>query len=248
MKRLALLIVLALAGLLALAGPALAHVTVTAPGATAGGTDQEITFRVPVEKDADTVGLTIALPASTPIAGVLVAPMAGWTHTEKLTELANPIKTDDGEITEYVSQITWTAARGNGLKPGEFGDFTIIAGQLPESATSLTFKALQSSADGTVTRWIETAAPGSNAEPANPAPVLQLAKAGASPASASASVASQTSSAATGTTGQATVTATSAGTSASSSNTGPVVLSIIALVLAAGAIGYAFVTRARSRT
>jgi uncharacterized protein len=253
MKRLALLIVLALAGLLALAGPALAHVTVTAPGATAGGTDQEITFRVPVEKDADTVGLTIALPANTPIAGVLVAPMAGWTHTQKLTELANPIKTDDGEITEYVSQITWTAARGNGLKPGEFGDFTIIAGQLPESATSLTFKALQSSADGTVTRWIETAAPGSNAEPANPAPVLQLAKAGASPSAASpsaasASVASQTSSAATGTTGQATVTATSAGTSASSSNTGPVVLSIIALVLAAGAIGYAFVTRARSRT
>jgi uncharacterized protein YcnI len=215
MKRLVLLIAAAFVALLALAGPASAHVTVDAPGAVRGGSDQEITFRVPVEKNVNTVGLTIALPTDTPIASVLVAPMPGWTHTEKTTKLAKPIKTDDGDITSAVSRITWKTS-GRGLAPGEFGSFTIIAGQLPD-APSLTFKALQFYKDGSVTKWIEVAAPGSSAEPENPAPVLSLAAASA-PAKAK-----------------------------SSSNTGPVVLSIVALVVAASALGVAFVTRARSR-
>jgi periplasmic copper chaperone A len=229
MKRLALLIVAALAALLALAGPASAHVTVTAPGAVAGGSDQEITFRVPVEKNVDTTAVTIALPTDTPIASVEVQAMPGWTHTEKTAKLATPIKTDDGDITEAVSQVTWTASAGNGLKPGEFGAFTIIAGQLP-NAKSLTFRALQTYSDGSVVKWIEQAAPGSTAEPENPAPVLTLAAAtGAAKSGASTSAA------------PATAKAKAAG------NTGPVVLSIIALVVAAGALGLAVVTRARSR-
>jgi uncharacterized protein len=219
MKRLALLIAAALAALLALAGPASAHVTVTAPGATRGGSDQEITFRVPVEKNARTVGLTIALPTDTPIASVLVAPMPGWTHTETTSKLAKPIVTDDGDITSAVSQITWRAAPGGGLTPGEFGAFTIIAGQLPDVA-SLTFKALQTYSDGSVVRWIQVAAPGSTSEPEDPAPTLQLSA--AKPAAARAS------------------------TGSSSSNTGPTVLSIIALVVAAGALGLAVVTRAKA--
>jgi uncharacterized protein YcnI len=229
MKRLGLLIAAALAVLLALAGPAFAHVTVTAPGAVAGGSDQEITFRVPVEKNVDTTAVTVALPTDTPIASVEVQAIPGWTHTQKTTKLAQPIKTDDGDITDAVSQITWTAGAGNGLKPGEFGAFTIIAGQLPDAA-SLTFKALQTYADGSVVRWIEVAAPGSNAEPENPAPVLELARSGSgSPVDA------------TATAPTATVKAEKA------SNTGPVVLSILALVVAAAALGFAFVTRAKGR-
>jgi uncharacterized protein YcnI len=127
MRRLALLIAAALVAMLALAGPAAAHVTITAPGAVRGGTDQEITFRVPVEKDVATTGVTIALPTDTLIASVLVSPMPGWTHTEKTTKLAQPIETDDGEITSAVSQIAWKAT-GPGLAPGEYGAFTIIAG------------------------------------------------------------------------------------------------------------------------
>jgi uncharacterized protein YcnI len=227
MKRLALLIVIALGALLALAGPAAAHVTVTAPGATVGGSDQEITFRVPVEKDVATVGLTIALPVNTPIVGVLVKPMPGWTHTEKVSRLARPVKTDDGDISSAVSQISWTAAAGGGLKPGEYGDFTVIAGQLPAGVKSLTFKALQRYQDGSVVSWIETAAPGSSAAPENPAPVLQLAGA-TTEASAPAAAAHS-------------------GTGGSSSTTGPIVLSVIALVVAAGALGLAYVSRARSR-
>jgi uncharacterized protein YcnI len=231
MKRLAAVLATALAVLLAtlaLAVSASAHVTVTAPGAVAGGSDQEITFRVPVEKDVATTAVTVVLPTDTPIASVEVQAIPGWTHTEKTAKLATPIKTDDGDITEAVSEITWTANAGNGLKPGEFGAFTIIAGQLP-NAKSLTFRALQTYADGSVVKWIEQAAPGSTAEPENPAPVLTLAKAGTSTSSTS---------------------STSSATKAAKapSNTGPVVLSIIALVVAAAALGYAFVTRARTRT
>jgi uncharacterized protein len=230
MKRFALLTAAALAALLALAGPAFAHVTVTAPGATRGGTDQEITFRVPVEKAIDTTAVTIALPTDTPIASVEVQALPGWTHTQKTSKLAKPIKTDDGDITDAVSQITWTAGAGNGLKPGEFGAFTIIAGQLPDT-NSLTFKALQTYSDGSVVRWIEVAAPGSSTEPQFPAPVLDLTGKATSGAGASVSA-----------------TPAKAASSSSSSNTGPVVLSIIALVVAAGALGYAVVTRARNRT
>ena len=222
MKRLALLTVAALAALLALAGPASAHVTVTAPGAVAGGSDQEITFRVPMEKNVDTVGFTIALPLDTPIADVLVEPQPGWTHSEKTTTLAKPIKTDDGDITSAVSQISWRAA-GGGLKAGEFGAFTIIAGQLPD-ASELTFPAIQTYRDGSQVKWIETAAPGSTVQPQYPAPTLSLKPAASGKAST-----------AVGTTKVEKV-----------STTAPTVLAIVALVVAAGALGLAVVNRAKA--
>lgn len=222
MNRFALLTVAALGAVFALAAPAFAHVTVTAPGATRGGTDQEITFRVPVEKNVDTIGLTVALPTDTPIASVLVEPIPGWTHTEKSAKLAKPIKTDDGDITSAVSRITWRATHGHGIAPGEFGAFTIIAGQLPD-ADSLTFKVLQHYRNGSVVKWDQVAAPGSNAEPEAPAPVLELTAAQGGAASSDAQP-------------------------GSSSNTGPYVLSGIALVLAAAAVATVLVGRRRPRT
>ena len=106
----------AVAAMLVLAAPASAHVTVSAPGATQDGGDQEITFRVPVEKNADTVGLRIALPSDTPIASVEVQTMPAWTHTQKTAKLATPIHTDDSDITEAVSEIDGLAivARARG--------------------------------------------------------------------------------------------------------------------------------------
>jgi uncharacterized protein len=215
-----LLAVFAFAAVFAVALPASAHVTVTAPGATKGGSDQEITFRVPVEKEIDTVGLTVALPTDTPIASVDIKPIPGWTHTEKTTKLATPIKTDDGEITEAVSQITWTAQPGQGLKPGEYGDFTFIAGQLPD-VSELTFGAIQTYSDGSVVRWNQHAAPGSTVEPDFPAPTLHLTAADDD--------------------------ATTSSSSGSGSNTAPIILSIVALVLAAAAVGFVIVTNARRR-
>jgi uncharacterized protein len=211
MKR-ALALAAVLVGLSAV--PAYGHVTVSAPGATRGGSDQLITFRVPVEKDKATVRLTVQLPTATPLASVDVLPLAGWTHSEVTTKLATPVKTDDGEITSAVTRVTWSATTG-GLKPGEFGEFTILAGQLPEAA-SLIFGAVQTYSDGSVVRWIETAAPGSSAEPEFPAPTLTLTPA-------------------------AHAKAPSSGSSTSSN-----ALAIVALAVAAAALGLGVVTRARS--
>jgi uncharacterized protein len=221
MKR-ALLFAGLLVGLTAV--PAYGHVTVSAPGATRGGSDQLITFRVPVEKDKATVGLTVQLPTATPIASVDVLPMAGWRHAEVTTKLATPVKTDDGEITSAVTRITWTATAG-GLAPGEFGEFTLLAGQLPDAAT-LTFGAVQTYSDGSVVRWIQSAAPGSTAEPDHPAPTLTLAAAGSTAGSAA---------------GSAAAAPAPKAHSSSAANA----LSIVALAVAAAALGLAVVNRAR---
>src|SRR5690242_13342014 len=83
------------------AGPASAHVTVSASEAAPGASDVVITFRVPTESDtASTTGLTVQLPTDTPIASVLVAPHPGWTDTVKSVTLKTPIHTDDGDISQ----------------------------------------------------------------------------------------------------------------------------------------------------
>lgn len=219
--------VLGVAALLMLAGPANAHVTVVGPGATQGGSDQEITFRVPVERNADTVGLKLALPTDTPIASVEVLPVPGWTHAQTTVRLAKPVVTDDGTITEAVGEIDWTALPGHGLAPGEFGAFTIIAGQLPKTP-SLTFRAIQVYSDHTSVSWIETAAPASTVAPEYPAPTLQL----AAPTATSAATPDPASS--------------PAPAAMSANNAGAVALAIVALVVAATALGVAVVSRARA--
>src|SRR5207244_3407137 len=75
------------AALLALAAPAYAHVTVSSPGATAGGY-AVLTFRVPTESDtASTTAIKVQMPTATPFASVSVQPHPGWSFTTKNTKL-----------------------------------------------------------------------------------------------------------------------------------------------------------------
>jgi uncharacterized protein YcnI len=164
---------LALAGVVLLATPALAPVSVQGPGATQGGFTK-ISVRVPTERDVPTTKVELAMPTDAPLAFVSVKPHAGWTYTTTKGAPATPVSSDDGPVTEVVTGITWTATAG-GIAPGEFDEFDVSVGPLPE-AGSITFKALQTYGDGQVVRWIEDAAPGA-AEPEHPAPVLRLAAA-----------------------------------------------------------------------
>lgn len=107
-----------------------------------------------------------------------VKPKTGWTYTVTKGKPAVPVTAHGENITEVVTRIVWTAAAGNGIKPGEFDEFEVSAGPLPDVET-LTFKALQTYADGEVVRWIEDTPPGGQ-EPEHPAPVLNVAKAAAS--------------------------------------------------------------------
>ncbi|GIF77245.1 hypothetical protein Asi02nite_67630 [Asanoa siamensis] len=157
-------------------GPASAHVTVNATGATQGGY-AKLAFRVPNERDnASTVKVEVNIPAETAVASVSVRPTPGWTATTEKSKLATPLKAHGEDITEAVTKITWTAAAGSEVKPGEFQEFEVSAGPLPE-VDQMVFKALQTYSNNEVVRWIDEPAAGAEAE--HPAPVLKLAKAGA---------------------------------------------------------------------
>ena len=176
---------------LALAGPASAHVTVN-PNTAAQGAYTKVSFRVPTESDtASTTKLEVDLPSNTPIASVAIKPLPGWTATTAKTRLTTPIKDDDGDITEAVTKITWTAAAGSEIKPGQFQEFDVSLGPLPTTVNQIVFKALQTYSDGSIVRWIDEPA-GDGSEPDHPAPVLKLtAAAAATDAPAAAAVTAQ---------------------------------------------------------
>ncbi|OKI47506.1 YcnI family protein [Micromonospora sp. CB01531] len=182
------------AGVLAAAtmgiGVASAHVTVNPREATQGGY-AKLAFRVPNERDnASTTKLEVALPADAPVASVSVRPMAGWTVQVDKTTLAKPIEMHGSQVTEAPSKITWTAqGEANAIKPGQFQEFEISTGPLPEADTM--FKALQTYSNGEIVRWIEEpSTDGSEVE--HPAPALKLAKAPAKDAAATPAAGSNT--------------------------------------------------------
>nr|WP_042416174.1 YcnI family protein [Streptacidiphilus anmyonensis] len=182
-RRLAVPATLATGAVLLIAGPASAHVTVQPGAAAAGAADQVFAFRVPNESDtASTVKVDVYFPTDHPIASALVGPAAGWTSEVKTTKLATPIQTDDGPVTDAVSEIIWT---GGKIAPGQYQDFTVDFGQLPTGTKQLEFKTLQTYSDGTVVRWIDTPATAGGTEPEHPAPTLNLTAAGSDSGSGS---------------------------------------------------------------
>src|SRR5690348_17080059 len=128
---------------LAFAGPASAHVVINPTQASADGFVR-LAFQVPTESDTlTTTKVQVFLDAAHPIASVSTEAVPGWTITTATTKLATPIKTDDGDtVTDAVSQITWTAGPGAGIKPGQFQEFPLSLGPLPD-VPQLVFKALQ---------------------------------------------------------------------------------------------------------
>jgi uncharacterized protein YcnI len=172
-KRRLVVLAALVVGVLALASlPAGAHVSITPSSAPKGGF-QVLSFNVPNEEaDANTVKLEVTVPTKNPIAFVSYQPMPGWTVEVEKTTLAKPVKSDDGEVTEAVSKITWTAT-GEGLAPGQFDLFTISAGPLPTKPDKLTFKAVQTYSNGEVVNWIQQTVKGAP-EPERPAPTLTL--------------------------------------------------------------------------
>ncbi|MFI8534814.1 YcnI family protein [Streptomyces aquilus] len=176
LRRVGAVTTLAAVGVLAAAGVASAHVTVHPESYAKGATDGVLTFRVPNEEDtASTTEVQVFLPTDHPVLGVLVSPHDGWTAKVTTTKLKTPVKTDDGTITDAVSEITWT---GGKITAGQYEDFDVAFGQLPDDTDQLTFKTLQTYSDGKTVRWIEKATQGDE-ELENPAPALKLTAEGA---------------------------------------------------------------------
>ncbi|WP_225978387.1 YcnI family copper-binding membrane protein [Gandjariella thermophila] len=169
------------AGLITVVGAGIASAHVTAqPGTATKGGYSKITFRVPDESDtAGTVKLEVDLPADHPIASVSTKPIPGWTATVTKAKLDKPIKSDDAEITEAVRTITWTADPGTRIAPGQFQEFDVSAGPLPDNTDELVIPAIQTYDNGNVVRWdAPPPAPGAQ-EPEHPAPSVKLVAAAA---------------------------------------------------------------------
>ncbi len=162
-----------------LASPAWAHVTVHPATVPAGSSDVELTFRVPNERDnANTVTLQVFFPTNPPLLTLDVLPVPGWIAAVHTQALATPLQTDDGPVSEVVSDVTWRATNG-GIAPGQYEDFPVAAGAVPDRPARLVFKALQTYSSGEIVRWIEVPAAGQPA-PDFPAPILSVTPATAS--------------------------------------------------------------------
>ncbi|MET7877695.1 YcnI family protein [Micromonospora profundi] len=164
------------------AGSASAHVTVNPKEATQGGYAR-VAFRVPNESDtASTTKLEVVLPENAPVGSVSTMPVPGWTVTTEKRKVDPPIEVHGSQLTEAVSKITWTATGDAAVKPGQFQEFPVSMGPLPQ-VESMVFKTLQTYSDGNISRWIDEPVAGGE-EPDSPAPVLTLTPAASASASA----------------------------------------------------------------
>jgi uncharacterized protein YcnI len=159
------------AAILALPGLAQAHVTVQ-PKTAEGGGFSVVALRVPNERDdASTTQVRVTLPQDEPIGSVQTTPVAGWKITTATRQLDKPIEMFGEQLDTVVSEVTWTAT-GGGIRPGQFQDFAISLGQLPESG-ELVFNALQTYSSGEKVNWNQVSTDPS-VEPEHPAPILRI--------------------------------------------------------------------------
>jgi uncharacterized protein YcnI len=239
-------IALGAATALALAAPlaASAHVRVSPNTADPGGY-AVLTFRVPTESaTAGTVKLEVDLPTGTPFGSVSYQPVPGWSATVVTETLPKPVKTATATITEAPTKVVWTADAGNQIAPGQFQQFTISAGPVPDTG-SVMLPARQTYSDGTVVNWDEKT-PSSGAEPEHPAPTLYITDPPpAGGASGSAATLTATPGAKAGTTGASGTASASADSAATDTGIG---LGIAGLALGAIALVVAVFAVSRRRT
>jgi uncharacterized protein YcnI len=133
----------------ALPATAQAHVSVH-PNVLPAGSFPTVTLRVPNEEtSADTVKIAVQMPAG--VLSVSPVPPPGWSVKLKTRKLAKPIKTDDGTVTEEVSEVDIAGGR---IKPGESGLFPLAMSVPGKAGDVLSFKTVQTYTGGKVVRWI----------------------------------------------------------------------------------------------
>jgi uncharacterized protein YcnI len=114
-------------------------------------------------------------------------PVPGWKGKITTEKLAKPVPSPEpGEppIKEQVKQVSFTATDA-GLAPGQFQDFGLSLLMPDKPGTTLTFKAIQTYANGDVVRWI---GPPDSEEPA---PQVDLTSGSQTPATSAATTSSK---------------------------------------------------------
>lgn len=160
------------AALLALGGPASAHVTLAGRQASPG-TSYVAVLKVPHGcAGAATTAVRVKIPA-----GVLSAkpmPKPGWTVEIKTGRYDKPFTNKGVAVTEGVTEVSWS---GGNLADAQYDEFimnTSLADSLAVGDT-LYFPVVQECEKGAVDRWIDIPAPGRSADDyQTPAPGVKL--------------------------------------------------------------------------
>lgn len=157
-----------------LASPAAAaHVDARLDGTGPGGFGV-VTIGVPTEAGKPaTTKVQVRIPDETPLRTVRPQPVAGWQIAITKRTIDPPLRKDDGSpVTEVVDTVTWTST-GEGIPSGQFAQFAIYLGPLPDAAT-LNLPTTQTFSDGTTEAWTEPASSGE--KPKFPVPAATIAK------------------------------------------------------------------------
>ncbi|HEX5119081.1 MAG TPA: YcnI family protein, partial [Pseudonocardiaceae bacterium] len=123
---------------------------------------------------ANTVKLQVSFSTTSPITNADIKPVPGWTAQEAMMTLPKPVSMDNETVTTAVKSITWTAAAGGGIVPGQFQEFAISVEGLPDNTNELLMPAVQTYSNGDVVNWNQPTVAG-QPEPDHPTPSLALA-------------------------------------------------------------------------
>jgi len=165
--------VLLAAAILALAtSPALAHVTLAEPRATAGGSYKAV-FRVGHGcSGSPTREFVVEIPAGVRGAKPMAKP--GWRATVERAPLAVPYQSHGRTVREDTVRLTWTARTPEDALPSAHYDEFVVVATLPAQAGRLVWPVRQVCDAGRLD-WVEVAPAGQpwGSVPA-PAPVLEV--------------------------------------------------------------------------
>jgi uncharacterized protein YcnI len=155
---------------LALGGPAAAHVGVDKNEIVAGASTT-LSFSISHGcGDSPTTSMRFQIPEGVNNAMPQVHP--GWEIEVERAELPEPIESAHGDpITDRPAVISFTAGAGNAVPNGQRDTFSITF-TAPETTGALSFPVIQGCEDG-VNEWIE-AWDGTGTEPESPAPYVMV--------------------------------------------------------------------------
>ena len=136
------------AGVLGLAAPAAADVTVSPPGVPQGS-GQNLAFTVTNTGASPITRVKLVLPPELPVAEVYPLSVDDWAPQIEQKKLDAPLNAIHGgqPVTETAASITWIAMPGKALPPGRSADLTVAMGPMPTTSTTMSFAVQPTYAD-----------------------------------------------------------------------------------------------------
>jgi uncharacterized protein YcnI len=167
---------IAISALLACQNAAFSHVVLEQQAASVGESYRAV-FRVGHGCDGlATTGITVQIPPG--VQGAKPMPKAGWTLTVRKEPLATPYTSHGKQITEDVTEVSWTASSPEAALPESHYDEFVLRAGMPAKPGPVWFKVIQDCKDGNKTgrnAWTQVPAEGVSAKGLkSPAVLLQV--------------------------------------------------------------------------